>query len=208
MLQKLSSNKLATSKKNNLWILLLGFLAVVFIYGFISYNKFVSKEEKVKNTWDNLQARYQRRLDMIPSLVSVVKASSDYEKNTLVKLTEIRAQKAGVKITGNPESDIYKKIEAEQGDFANTFNRMIAVVEKYPDIKSQQNYVRLQDQIKGTENRIKIARKDFNYAIQDYNTYTRSFPSNLIAKIFGFAIKNGFTADGGAGTAPEINFNK
>lgn len=183
-------------------------LAVLCIYGVVSFNKFVTKEEKVKNTWNDLQARYQRRFDMIPSLVSVVKASSDYEKNTLLKLTEIRSQKAGVILTGDPNSELYKKLESEQSDLANTFNQMIAVVEKYPDIKSQQNYVRLQDQIKGTESRIRFARKDFNEAVQGYNTYVRSFPSNLAAKVFGFKIKEGFTADTGTDKAPEINFGK
>ncbi|MES2430732.1 MAG: LemA family protein [Bacteroidota bacterium] len=195
------------ASKNKSWIILLSVIAVLLLYGIFSYNKLVNQEEKLSTTWNNLQVSYQRRFDMIPQLTQVVKASSDYEKNTLIRLAEIRAQKGGVITTDNSIGQ-YQDLEQKQADFANTFNKILAVVESYPDIKSQQNYVRLQDQIKGTERRIKFSRKDFNDAVMNYNTYVRTFPSNIAAKIFGFKIKEGFTADMGADKAPEISFNK
>lgn len=192
--------------KNKFIIIPLALLAVLCIYLAISHNKLVAKEEKMINTWNDLQARYQRRMDLIPELAKVVKASSDYEKNLLIKLTEIRAQSGTIKTSGDPESNAYNDLQNVQEDFANTFNKVLAVVEKYPELKSQENYAAFQEQIKGTENRIKFARKDFNESIADYNQYVRSFPSNISAKIFGYKVKEGFTSEVGASKATEIKF--
>ncbi|MFV0606386.1 MAG: LemA family protein [Niabella sp.] len=190
-------------KKILIALLILAVLSV--LYFAVSYNRFIDKEEKVTTTYNNLQARYQRRFDLIPMLVSVVKASSDYEQKTLIQLTEIRAS-AGNLTVKNPSSANVQALEGRQADFANTFNRILAVVENYPEIQSQKNYLLLQAQIKGTENRIKVARADFNEAVKNYNIYVRSFPSSVVAKVFGFKAKEGFFAEDGAAKSVEIKF--
>jgi LemA protein len=184
-------------------------LALLAIFIVVTRNGFVQKEENVTKTWNNVQSDYQRRLDLIPNLVNAVKGSADYEKNTLIKVVEERAKKAAVNIVGNnPTAEEYKKIEAANADLVNGANQLIGVIEKYPDLKTANSFVRLQDQLIGTERRIKFSRNDFNKAIQEYNTSVRSFPSSLVASIFGFKVKDGFRADVGADKAPEITFTK
>ncbi len=184
-------------------------LALLTIFIVVTRNGFVQKEENVSKTWSNVQNDYQRRLDLIPNLVNAVKASADYEKNTLVKVIEERAKRSSVNVVGNsPTYEEYKKIEAANGDLVNSANQLIAVIEKYPDFKSANSFVRLQDQLVGTERRIKFSRNDFNKAIQEYNTSVRSFPSSLVASIFSFKVKDGFKADIGSEKAPEITFTK
>jgi len=184
-------------------------LALLTIFIVVTRNGFVQKEENVSKTWSNVQNDYQRRLDLIPNLVNAVKASADYEKNTLVKVVEERAKRSSVNVVGNsPTYEEYKKIEAANGDLVNSANQLIAVIEKYPDLKTANSFVRLQDQLVGTERRIKFSRNDFNKAIQGYNTSVRSFPSSLVASIFSFKVKDGFKADIGSEKAPEITFTK
>jgi len=184
-------------------------LALLTIFIVVTRNGFVQKEENVSKTWSNVQNDYQRRLDLIPNLVNAVKASADYEKNTLVKVIEERAKRSSVNVVGNsPTYEEYKKIEAVNGDLVNSANQLIAVIEKYPDLKTANSFVRLQDQLVGTERRIKFSRNDFNKAIQGYNTSVRSFPSSLVASIFSFKVKDGFKADIGSEKAPEITFTK
>lgn len=193
-------------KKIGLTALIVIVLLAIFFY--TSYNSLVGKQENVVKTWNNVQSDYQRRLDLIPNLVNTVKASSDYEKETLVKLIEARTKASQINVTGNPTYENYKKAEEANGEVAASANRVIAVIEKYPDLKTANSFVRLQDQLTGTERRIKFSRKDFNEAVMRYNTAVRSFPSSIAAKLFGFSIKEGFTADMGTDKAPEINFTK
>jgi LemA protein len=183
-------------------------IALLAIFFYTSYNSLVSKDENVTKTWNNVQSDYQRRLDLIPNLVNTVKASSDYEKETLTKLIEARSKATAVNVTGSPTYDSYKKSEEINGEVAASANRVIAVIEKYPDLKTVNSFVRLQDQLIGTERRIKFSRKDFNEAVMGYNTSVRSFPSSITAGLFGFKIKEGFTADTGTDKAPEIIFTK
>jgi LemA protein len=183
-------------------------IALLAIFFYSTYNSLVRKQENVTKTWNNVQSDYQRRLDLIPNLVNTVKASSDYEKETLTKLIEARSKAAQVNVSGAPTFDEYKKTEAANAEVASSANRVIAVIEKYPDLKTTNSFVRLQDQLIGTERRIKFSRKDFNEAVMGYNTAVRSFPSSIAAGLFGFTIKEGFAADAGADKAPEIIFTK
>ncbi len=199
---------MASTSGKKIGLAALAILVLLAIFFGISYNRFVSKQENVNKRWGNLQNDYQRRLDLVPSLVSTVKASADYERETLVKITEQRAAAAKVKVTGDASFEAYKAQEAAQGELAEAANRVIGVIEKYPDIKTTTSFVRLQDQLIGTERRVKFSRKDFNQAVQEYNVAVRSFPSSLAAKLFGFSPKTGFTADAGTDKAPEINFSK
>lgn len=199
---------MANSSGKKLWLTALIVIALLAIFFYTSYNSLVRKEENLTKTWNNVQSDYQRRLDLVPNLVNAVKASSDYEKETLTKLIEARANAANVNVTGSPTYDDFVKSETAQAEVASSANRVIAVIEKYPDLKTTNAFVRLQDQLIGTERRIKFSRKSFNEAVMEYNTAVRSFPSSMAASLFGFKLKAGFTADAGTDKAPEINFNK
>ncbi len=192
------------------WLIIFLILLVI-VVGFIAftYNRLVSHDELVKMNWGNLQTTYQRRGDLIPNLVSVVKGASDYEKQTLQQLVEARA-KAGQVISNvkDPSFDNYSRQEQTQEEVVNSVNRVIAVVENYPDLKGTKNFLYLQSQLEGTERRIKVARDDFNAAVAEYNKTVRSFPSSFVASLFGYPAKEGFKSDSGAEKAPEIKFNK
>lgn len=199
---------MANTTNKKYWLTALVIIALLAIFFFTTYNSLVDKDESVTKTWNNLQSDYQRRGDLIPTLVNTVKASSDYEKETLTKLIEARAKAAEVKVSGSPTFDDYKKLEEANGQMVASANRIIGVIEKYPDLKTANSFVRLQDQLVGTERRIKFSRNDFNDAIKNYNKSVRSFPSSIAASLFGFKVKDGFTADMGTDKAPEINFTK
>ena len=183
-------------------------MVIILIYLFATYNALVKKEENVKKYWGDLNTTYQRRNDLVPSLVAVVKGASEYERNVLEQTAAARAKASQVVLSGNVSFQDYQRLEQAQGEVANAVNRTLAVVENYPDLKATKNFLYLQSQLEGTERRIKIARKDFNTAVAEYNQSVRRFPNNVAAGILGFRQKEGFTADAGAATAPEINFKK
>jgi LemA protein len=199
---------MANTSGKKLWLTALIIIALLAIFFYTTYNGLVSKQENVTKTWNNVQSDYQRRLDLVPNLVNTVKASSDYEKETLTKLIEARSKAAGLKVTGSPTYDEFKKTEEANGEVAASANRVIAVIEKYPDLKTANSFLRLQDQLIGTERRIKFSRKDFNESVMGYNKSVRSFPSSITAGLFGFKTKEGFQADMGTDKSPEINFTK
>lgn len=188
-------------------MIVISILVILSIYIGVTYNRLVKQDENVKLNWGNLQNSYQRRLDLTPNLVSVVKASSEYEKQTLVQLTEARSKAAQIATTANSVSPAnYNAQEQAQGEVVNSINRVIAVIEKYPDLKTTKSFVYLQSQLEGTERRIKTSRNDFNLSVAEYNKMVRSFPSNIAASIFGFASKEGFKSDAGSENAPEVKF--
>jgi LemA protein len=190
------------------WLTALVIVALLAIFFYTSYNSLVRKDEAIIKTWNNLQSDYQRRGDLIPNLVGTVKASSDYEKETLTELIDARARAGKINTTNPPAYNDFLQSENTQNDVVSAANRVIGVIEKYPDLKTTNAFVRLQDQLIGTERRIKFSRKDFNDAVMEYNKATRSFPQSIAASLFGFKVKEGFTAQAGAEKAPEINFNK
>lgn len=185
-----------------------GILVLLGIIVMTTYNSLVKKEEAVKKQWAEVQSTYQRRLDLIPNLVNVVKGVSDFEQTTLVKITEARSN--ALKGLSNTEAtaENYQQQKQLQDTLAAAANRLIIQIEKYPTLKGTAAYSGLQTQLAGTESRIRVARNDFNEAVAGYNKKVRSFPANIIAGIFGFKRKDGFTADAGAEKAVEINFGK
>ena len=192
---------------NKVWLFVIAILVIIALYTGTTYNKLVKQDENVKLTWGNLQNAYQRRLDLTPNLVSAVKGSSDFERQTLQQVTEARSKAMQVAVTAtgvSPEN--YKKQEEAQAEVANSVNRVIGVIEKYPDLQSSKNFLYLQSQLEGTERRIKVSRNDFNGAVASYNMKVRRFPSSIVARLFGFKSKEGFTSDPGAETAPEVKF--
>ncbi|MGE0077248.1 MAG: LemA family protein [Bacteroidales bacterium] len=199
-------------KINKTWIIV-GVIAilVIIIYSSIkgSYNNMVQKDEAVTSQWGNVENVYQRRLDLIPNLVNTVKGYADFEQQTLTQVIEARAKATQVNINPqNLNAESMKQFQAAQGELSSALSRLMVVVEQYPNLKANQNFLDLQAQLEGTENRIAVERRKFNEMAQDYNTYIRQFPKNIWANIFGFEKKAYFEAEAGAEKAPKVDFGK
>lgn len=190
--------------KNRFPLYIIGLLLlVVGIFLFTTYNSLVPKDENVNLKWNEVQNAYQRRLDLIPNLVQTVKGGAEYEQITLTKIAAARGSMAG---GGRITPEAANRQMADQAAVATSVNNLIARVERYPELKGTEAFQGLQVQLEGTERRIKFARKDFNEAINIYNTSVRSFPTNLAAGLFGFKPRTGFQADDGSQNAVEIKF--
>jgi LemA protein len=188
-------------------LIVLGVIVFICLLGGCSYNGMVSKEEAVKAKWGAVQSQYQRRSDLIPNLVATVKGAANFEKSTLVEVTDARARATSIQVDPtklNPET--IQKYQAAQGQLSTALGRLLVASENYPNLRSNDNFTALQSQLEGTENRINVARLDFNDAVQTYNTTIRSFPAVLTAKLFGFTEKGSFTAEAGADKAPKVAF--
>jgi LemA protein len=190
-----------TSGKRNLIIAIVVALVVVFsLYSFFkgNYNTFVSLDEAVKSSWAQVENQLQRRYDLIPNLIETVKGYAKQEKDVLVEVTNARAKVGGA---GN----VPDKIKANN-ELSGALSRLLVVVERYPDLKSNQNFLRLQDELAGTENRIAVERKRYNDAVKTLNVAIRSFPANLLAGMFGFQVAPFFEAPAAAKVAPQVKF--
>jgi len=183
-----------------------GIIVLLGICVIVTYNGLVSKDEKVKLQWNEVQNSYQRRNDLVPNLVNVVKAGAEYEQTTLQQVTEARAKAGSITISGDVTADQFQQQTALQDQLATATNRLIIAVEKYPTLKGTKAFSDLQVQLVGTERRIKVARKDFNAAIALYNSSVKSFPTKIVAGMLGFKPKEGFAADAGAEKSVEIKF--
>ena len=192
------------SKKNTAYVIG-GIIILLLIYAFISFNGLVRKDEKVKQQWSEVQSAYQRRIDLIPNLVNVVKGQAEFEQGTLVQISEARAAAASTAST-NLTPETFNQQTTAQNQLAAATNRLVLTIEKYPQLKGAEAFAGLQVQLEGTERRIKFARKDFNTAIADYNSAVKSFPTKIFAALFGFPPKDGFQADSGADKSIEIKF--
>jgi LemA protein len=171
------------------------------------YNTMVQKDETVETAWANVQNAYQRRADLIPNLVNTVKGAANFERETLESVINARAKATSVQLNADqltPEN--LQRFQAAQNELGGALSRLLVSVERYPELKANQNFLELQAQLEGTENRIAVERRKFNEAVQDYNTTVRSFPNNLMAGIFGFERKGHFQADPGAERAPTVQF--
>ena len=190
--------------KKWIWI---GVVAVVAIFFYATYNGFVNREEGLKSAWSNVETQYQRRADLIPNLVNTVKGYAAHETQTLNEVTEARARATSINLSADdltPER--LAQFQRAQAEVRSALGRLIAVTESYPDLKANQNFLELQAQLEGTENRIAVARKDFNAAAQQYNVSVRRFPANLVARMFGFGQKPYFESAEGAAAAPQVTF--
>lgn len=194
--------------KNKGLLIFLGVVLILVFMGCNGYNGVVKQDENVKKAWNNVEAEYQNRSDLVGNLVNTVKGAANFEQETLTKLVEARAKATSVNFTADqltPEN--IAKFQAAQGQMSGALSRLLAVVENYPDLKATQNFLQLQGQLEGIENNIKNSRKIFNDAINMYNTKIRSFPMNLFAGMFGFSPKEGFKADAGAEKKVDVNFD-
>lgn len=194
-------------KKNKGLIITIVVIVLVALWGISSYNGLVSMDENVSNQWANVETQYQRRSDLIPNLVNTVKGYAKHESETLESVMAARSQATQVKI--DPSNCTPQQLAAyqkAQGDVTTALGKLLAITENYPDLKANQNFLELQSQLEGTENRINVARKDFNDTAKKYNTSLRSFPRNIIASMFGFEKRAYFEAEAGAEKAPKVEF--
>ena len=193
-------------KNKGLWIIL-GIIAVVVIWAISGYNSLVSNEENVSNAWANVESAYQRRSDLIPNLVNTVKGYAEHEKTTLQEVVEARSKATSINIdaaTATPEQ--MQEWMAAQQEVGSALGRLIAVSESYPALRANENFLALQTQLEGTENRIKTERDRYNKAVKEFNVKIRRFPTNILASMFGFERREMFEAEAGAEKAPEVKF--
>src|SRR5713226_276079 len=192
-------------------VVIIAFFAVVAGLGLMgSYNRLVRLQQAVDQSWAQVQNVYQRRADLIPNLVNTVAGAANFEKSTLVEVTNARASVGRVQLDPNKaptDAAQLEQFQAAQGQLSNALSRLLVVVERYPEIKANQSFLGLQAQLEGTENRISVERGNFNTAVQSYNTTVRSFPTNLVAGMFAFAQRPFFTAQAGAERPPAVRFN-
>ena len=185
-------------------IIIVVIVAVILIWGVGTYNGFVKKQEAMTTAWGQVENVYQRRADLVPNLVALVKNYAEYEQGTLIAVTEARAKAAATTVnTENFDENEFANFESAQDELGNSLNRLIIEVENYPDLKANEEYLTLQAQMAGCENRIQTERERFNEAAKAYNQSVRKFPSNIIAKMFGFEKRPYFEADAGADQAPK-----
>jgi Uncharacterized conserved protein len=188
---------------------------LVVLLGFVgcgatsSYNSLVESDEQVKQAWSNLQAQYQRRADLIPNLVETVQGAADFEKETLQSVTEARAKATSVQVSAEDVDSPQKiqQFQQAQSALGKSLGRLLAVSENYPKLQATQAFSDLQAQLEGTENRITVARRDYNGAVRQYNTQVRSFPTVIFASMMGFSSKTPFEAETGADQAPDVSFD-
>lgn len=192
-------------------LVILVFVVIVLGLALIgSYNRLVTLDQNVNKKWGDVQTVYQRRSDLIPNLVNTVQGAANFEKSTLTEVTNARASVGRIQLDPTKAPTDAKQLEefqAAQGQLSNALSRLLVVVERYPELKSNQNFLGLQAQLEGTENRISVERNNFNGAVQDFNVAVRRFPTNLIAGMFGFSQRPFFQAQQGAEKAPTVNFN-
>jgi len=189
------------------------FILIIMVGGCVisPYNTMVTKDEAVKEKWSQVENVYQRRLDLIPNLVNTVKGYATHEKETFTAVTQARAKAGGtMNISGKTLSDpaAFQKFQQAQSSLGGALSRLMVVMEKYPELKANENFLKLQDELSGTENRIAVERKRFNEVAKEFNVYIRKFPKNMIANIFGFKQRPYFTATEGANIAPKVDFSK
>lgn len=187
------------------WTIIIAIVAVILIWGVSTYNKFVNAQENMTNAWGQVENVYQRRADLIPNLVAVVKDYSEFEQGTLIAVTEARAKATATTITADEMTEAQLQgFENAQDELTNSLNRLTVSVENYPDLKANEQYLTLQAQLKGCENRILVERQRFNEMAQSYNRRVRQFPSSIIASLFGFEKRPYFEASENADQAPRI----
>lgn len=197
-------------KKGTIILLIIVVLLFVAFFSFKGYyNSFITLEEQVNQTWAQVENVYQRRADLIPNLVEVVKGYAKHEQETLQGVVDARSKmggqvNVGADVLNNPQA--FAQFQQMQGALSSALQRLMVVVERYPDLKADKRFGELQAQLEGTENRISVERRRFNESVQNYNTNIRRFPANMIAGMFGFKQKVYFKADTGAEKAPEVKF--
>lgn len=195
-------------KRSSIILIVVAVLVLITISGSCSsYNSMVNKQETVKQAWSNVENQYQRRSDLIPNLVNTVKGYAKHEKSTLEEVTNARAKATQITVDpANLTPENLQKYQRAQGAVGSALGKLLAISENYPNLKANENFIELQAQLEGTENRISVARRDFNTATQDYDSFIRHFPQNILAGMFGFDKKGYFEAEAGTQKVPSVSF--
>ncbi len=192
-------------KKSNM--IIIGVIALVAIWGISVYNGLVTMEEDVNGQWSNVETQYQRRADLIPNLVSTVKGYASHEQETLEGVIQARSAATQIKVDVNDlTEEKLAEFQKAQGTVTSALGKLLAITENYPDLKANQNFLELQAQLEGTENRINVARTNFNNTAKEFNTAIRRFPKSILAGLFGFKKRAYFEAAEGAEQAPKVEF--
>jgi LemA protein len=185
----------------------LGGFVLILLWGVGAYNRLVGLSESTESQWANVQSAYQRRADLIPNLVSTVKGYADFEKSTLTDVIEARSKATSVQISAdNLTPDKIAEFQKAQGELKGALSRLLVSVERYPDLKANQNFLALQSQLEGTENRINVERDRFNEQVRTYNSSVKRIPISLVAAVGGFEARGYFEAEAEAQDAPEVSF--
>ncbi len=196
--------------KKTVLIGLIIFLIIIIPISFFgcNYNTLVRLEERVKQAWAQVENQYQRRMDLIPNLIKTVQGAADFERTVLTEVTDARSKAGQMQLKADDltDPDKFAKFQQAQDQLSSAISRLLVVVERYPELKSNQNFLELQAQLEGTENRISVERKNFNDAVQTYNSKVRSFPINLVAGIFGFKQMEYFKGREGSDRPPDVEF--
>jgi len=194
-------------KKTLTWVGIIAVIAILILWMVSGYNKMVTEEENVETAWSKVESQYQRRNDLIPNVVNAVKGAADYEKSTLEAVVEARAKATSLTIDPSKMTEEQlANFQQVQGEVSSSLSRLLVTIERYPELKANENFKELIAELEGTENRITVARNAFNDAAKEFNTLIRRFPNNIIAGMFGFEKKPYFKAEEGAEKAPQVNF--
>jgi len=187
-------------------LILLGIVVILGFWGCNTYNGLVTSEQDVKKVWSNVETNYQRRTDLYSSVIKTIEGSANFEKSTLKEVMEARSKATSITVDINDPASL-EAYQKAQANLQGSFSRLMAVAEAYPDLKTTQAFRDFQTQIEGTENRINVARQDYNKSIEGYNLKVKRFPRNILAGMFGFKEKPYYKSDAGTEKAPDINFN-
>lgn len=188
-------------------LIILGIVVLLLFMGCGQYNGLVQQDENVKKVWNSVQTQYQRRADLIPNLVNTVKGEANFERGTLNDVINARAKATSMQVSPeNLTPENIERFQQAQTQLSGALSRLLVTVEQYPNLRANDAFRNLQTQLEGTENRIAVARNDFNGAVQVYNTQVRKFPTNIFAGMMGFSPRQGFTADPGSQNAPRVDF--
>lgn len=193
--------------KKSTWIIIGAIVAVIVLFMWTTYNGLATAQQDVAAKWSNVETQYQRRADLIPNLVNTVKGYASHEQKTLEDVVKARAAATSVNVDAdNMTPEQFRLYVSAQNGVTSALGRLIAISENYPDLKANQNFLELQAQLEGTENRIAVARNEYNEAVKRFNVKTATFPSNVVAGMFGFSKKEFFSASEGAATVPTVEF--
>jgi LemA protein len=185
---------------------ILGIVVLLFFWGCNAYNNLIGVDQEVKTKWGNVETNYQRRTDLYNSVIKTIEGSANFEKGTLKEVIQARAAATSIKVDINDSASL-AKFQAAQAGLQSSFNKLLAVAEAYPDLKTTSAFQGFQAQIEGTENRINVARQDYNAAVQVYNLKVKTFPNNIFAGLFGYHEKAFYKSDPGSEKAPDVQFN-
>jgi LemA protein len=188
-------------------LIVLGLVLILGVWSCSGYNGLVKQDENVKKSWNNVQAQYQKRYDLVDNLVNTVKGAANFEQSTLTQVVQARAKASSINLTTDQLTPgNIQKFDQAQSELSGSLGRLLVSVERYPELKATQNFLQLQGQLEGIENDVRGSRTNFNESVNTYNTKVRSFPTNIFAGMFGFSAREGFKADQGAEKVPKVQF--